>query len=133
MNFAFRQEKPEWDCVWPDYEQAISDKSGKTEELDEEVRTKVLVFIVLFCFFYLFSFTDSLLIIPQNEPPNWEESWKLSGMETNLEDNSDEDTLPVAINEFFMPGWSDSRQLAAPPEEPGSTWSICWSYKQQMR
>lgn len=48
MNFAFRQEKPEWDCVWPDYEEPISDKSEKTEELEEEVRTNVLLFIGLF-------------------------------------------------------------------------------------
>lgn len=54
MNFAFRQEKPEWDCVWPDYEQPISDKSDKTEDLEEEVRTKIFVFIVFF-FFYHFS------------------------------------------------------------------------------
>lgn len=130
MNFAFRQEKPEWDCVWPDYEQPISDKSDKTEELEEEVRTKVLVFIV---FFYLLADTDSLVIITQNESPTWEDSWKLSGMEPNLEDTSDEDTLPVEINEFFMPGWSDSWQLAAPPEEHRKIWSICLSYRQQMR
>lgn len=39
MNFAFRQEKPEWDCVWPDYQPPISDKWDKTEELEDEVRT----------------------------------------------------------------------------------------------
>lgn len=47
MNFAFRQEKPEWDRVWPDYQQPVSDKSDKREELEEEVKSKVLALMVL--------------------------------------------------------------------------------------
>lgn len=40
MNFAFRQEKPEWDCGWPDYRQPVSDKRDKAGELEEEVRSE---------------------------------------------------------------------------------------------
>ncbi|XP_056875441.1 uncharacterized protein LOC130517527 [Takifugu flavidus] len=105
MNFAFRQEKPKWDCGWPEYEQPITNKSDKVEELEEE-----------------------------NEPSNWEDSWKLSGVESNLDDSKDE--AIVEINEVFMPGWSDSWQLASSPveeEEHHKKWSICWSFRQQMR
>lgn len=131
MNFAFRQEKPEWDRVWPDYEQPIRDKSDKTEELEEEVRTKVLALNVFSVTFL--ADTDSLVIIMQKEPPTWEHSWKLSGVEPKLEGSSDEDTVPVGLNQFFMPGWCDSWQLTAPPEEHRKIWSICWSFRQQMR
>lgn len=128
MNFAFRQEKPKWDCGWPEYEQPISNKSDKVEELEEEVRaTFILISTSL-------ADTDSFVIITQNEPSNWEDSWKLSGVEPNLDNSRDE--LIGEINEVFMPGWSDSWQLAPSPveeEEHHKNWSICWSFGQQMR
>lgn len=43
MNFAFRQQKPKWDCVWPDYEQTLSDKSEKVQQLEEEVGTSTII------------------------------------------------------------------------------------------
>lgn len=69
----------------------------------------------------------------QKEAPTWEHSWKLSGVEPELEDTSDEDSFPVGLSEFFMPGWRDSWQFAAPPEEHREIWSTCWSFGQQMR
>lgn len=134
MNFAFRQEKPKWDGVWPDYEQTISNKSGKIEELEEEVRrtfSRVSYFVS----------RHSFVVIAQEEPSNWEDSWKLSGVELDLEDTTVADVLPSAeataeINEVFMPGWSNSWQLAASPgeaEEQHRNWSVCWSFRQQMR
>lgn len=134
MNFAFRQEKPKWDGVWPDYEQPISNKSEKIEEFEEEVRTT-------FSRFSFFFGRHSFVIIAQDEPSNWEDSWKLSGVELDLGDATVADMLPSAeataeINEVFMPGWSDSWQLAAFPveaEKQHNNWSICWSFRQQMR
>lgn len=138
MNFAFRQEKPKWDGVWPDYELTISNKSGKIEELEEEVRTSLRTTFLRFSYFFS---RRSFVIIAQEEPPNWEDSWKLSGVELDLEDAALADMLPSAeapaeINEVFMPGWSDSWQLAASSveaEEQHRNWSICWSLRQQMR
>lgn len=42
MNFAFRQQKPKWDCVWPDYEQSVSDKHDIVQQLEEEVSSVTL-------------------------------------------------------------------------------------------
>lgn len=128
MNFAFRQEKPKWDCGWPEYEQPTTNKSDKVEELEEEVRATFLLFSTSL------ADTDSFVIITQNEPSDWEDSWKLSGVESNLDDSKDE--AIVEINEVFMPGWSDSWQFASSPveeEEHHKKWSICWSFRQQMR
>lgn len=128
MNFAFRQEKPKWDCGWLAYEQPLTNKSDKAEELEEEVRATFLSFSTSL------ADTHSLFVITQNESSNWEDSWKLSGVESALEASRDE--VRVEINKVFMPGWSDSWQLAASPveeEEHRKNWSICCSFGQQMR
>nr|XP_019963316.1 PREDICTED: glutamic acid-rich protein-like [Paralichthys olivaceus] len=62
MNFVFRQQKPSWDRVWPDYPQPPSDKSEELEQFDE-----------------------------QDTPSDWEESWKLSGAELEAEDDEDDE------------------------------------------
>lgn len=51
MNFAFRQQKKEWDHIWPDYQQDLSNKSDKVQQLEEEVGTKILeiTILLLFC------------------------------------------------------------------------------------
>ncbi|KAM6975896.1 uncharacterized protein LKV04_015161 [Tautogolabrus adspersus] len=146
MNFPFRQYKPEWDVVWPDYEEELSDKTEDLQRLEEE-----------------------------EELADWEESWKLSEAkfeteyltedeetefesdevtddesEYEYEDLTDDETLSESssgsdttimtmtrINEVFMPGWSDSWLIsAAPPmeaEERQKSWSSCWRYEQQFR
>lgn len=152
MNFAFRQQKPKWDCIWPDYEQSLSNKWDKVKELEEQVGTNVGVFPP-----YSFNFIDHIKmnliknachIIKQDEPWDWEDSWKLSGPELGPDDIIDDDTLSVnssvtestemmRINEVFLPGWSDSWLLAAPPleeeEEHHKNWSSSWGYRQQKR
>lgn len=50
MNFAFRQQKPEWDCIWPHHEQSISDKFDIVQQLEEEVSTAVALFSALVVF-----------------------------------------------------------------------------------
>lgn len=45
MNFAFRQQKPQWDCIWPDYEQSVRDKFDIVQQLEEEVS----IFVTLLC------------------------------------------------------------------------------------
>lgn len=80
-----------------------------------------------------------IVIIKQDEPSDWEDSWKLSGAELEPKDTTDDETLTVMmrINEVFLPGWSDSWLLAAPPleaeEEHHKNWRSCWGYRQQIR
>lgn len=125
MNFAFRQEKPKWDCVWPDYEQPVGNKSNKLEELEEEVRTiKHFLFTVV---------ADADSLSTQDEPSDWDDSWRVSDLEHLTLPVGSSAEATVEINEVFMPGWRDSWQLSAPPEEQHKRWSTCWSYRQQMR
>lgn len=152
MNFAFRQQKPKWDCIWSDYEQSLSNKWDKVQRLEEQVGTNVNVFPP-----HSFNFIDHVKIhliktvyhiIKQDEPWDWEDSWKLSGSELVPDDTTDDDTLSVnssitettemmRINEVFLPGWSDSWLLTATPleeeEEYHKNWSSCWGYRQQKR
>lgn len=89
-----------------------------------------------------------IVIIKQDEPSDWEDSWKLSGAELEPKDTTDDETLTVSssstettvmmrINEVFLPGWSDSWLLAAPPleaeKEHHKNWSSCWGYRQHIR
>lgn len=121
MNFAFRQEKPKWDGVWPDYQQPVSNKSNKLEELEEEVRaTKPFLFAVG---------ADADSLITQEEPPGWEDAWR--HLPPPVGSSSSE--APVEINQVFMPGWSNSWKLHAPPEEQLQIWTSCWASRQQTR
>ncbi|XP_026152461.1 myb-like protein X isoform X2 [Mastacembelus armatus] len=36
MNFAFRQQKQNWDCIWLDYQQILSNKFDKVQQLEEQ-------------------------------------------------------------------------------------------------
>lgn len=55
MNFAFRQQKQEWDCIWPDYEQSRSDHCESVLQLDEEVGTGIILISVLIYLFIFFA------------------------------------------------------------------------------
>lgn len=59
MNFAFRQQKQKWDRIWPDYEQDLSNKIDKVQQLEEQVGTK-MVFIFGFLFFHSFIFVSHI-------------------------------------------------------------------------
>ncbi|KAM9323049.1 uncharacterized protein KZ484_021133 [Pholidichthys leucotaenia] len=147
MNFPFRQQKKDWDHLWPDYQQNFSDKSERVQQLDEE---------------------DELF-----DWAGWEYSWKLFieefetedatdyGGESEIEDDTDyeeeyeteDDTLDdetLSTNSFCtetnvttriinicMPGWRKSWLLSAPPpeecEERQKSWNSCWGYNQQLR
>ena len=88
-----------------------------------------------------------VVIVKQDEPSDWEESWKLSGAELEPKDPTFDETLTVTssctetlmmrINDVFLPGWSNSWQLSAAPleedEERRKNWSSCWGYRQQIR
>lgn len=55
MNFAFRQQKRNWDCIWPDYQQNLSNKSDKVQQLEEQVGIKIITNVVFFFFFFVLS------------------------------------------------------------------------------
>jgi len=86
-----------------------------------------------------------VVIIDQDELSDWDDSWKLSGVEIETEDASDDETQTASsstkfmmrINDIVSPGWSKSWLLsAAPPEEYDErqrSWSSCWGYRQQIR
>lgn len=37
MNFAFRQQKQKWDRIWPEYQQNLTNKSDRLQQLEEQV------------------------------------------------------------------------------------------------
>ncbi|XP_058474049.1 SET nuclear proto-oncogene b [Solea solea] len=111
MNFVFRQQKQSWDCVWPEFQQSLSNTSDKLQELEDE---------------------DELI--------DWDESWKLSGADFQAKDGetlSSISTVEAGIVDFCQPGWSNSWLLsAAPPdeeEERQKSWTSCWRFRQQIR
>lgn len=53
MNFAFRQQKPDWDHIWPDYQLTLSNKFDKVQQLEEQVGIDVITIIVFMLFFAL--------------------------------------------------------------------------------
>lgn len=59
MNFAFRQQKQKWDRIWPDYEQDLSNKCDKVQQLEEQVGTNIIQ-IFVFLFFHSFNFVDHI-------------------------------------------------------------------------
>lgn len=81
------------------------------------------------------------VIVKQDEPSDWEESWKLSGAELEPEDDETQTSTSSAartrMNEVFRPGWSSSWLLSAAPldedEERRKNWRSCWGYGQQIR
>lgn len=89
-----------------------------------------------------------VVMVKQEEPSDWEDSWKLSGAELEPKDttedetptagsSSTETTVMMRLNEVFLPGWSDSWLLSAAPleeeEERHKNWKSCWAYRQQIR
>lgn len=89
-----------------------------------------------------------VVIVKQDKPFDWEDSWKLSGAELETKDTTDDETLTASsfstetalmmrINDVFLPGWRDSWLLSAAPleeeEEHHMNWSSCWGYRQQIR
>lgn len=89
-----------------------------------------------------------VVIVKQDKPSDWEDSWKLSGAETK--DTTDDETLTTSsfntettlmlrINDVFLTEWSDSWLLSAAPlkeeeeEERHKNWSSCWGYRQRIR
>nr|XP_043868873.1 teratocarcinoma-derived growth factor 1 [Solea senegalensis] len=111
MNFVFRQQKQSWDCVWPEFQQSLSNTSDKLQELEDE-----------------------------DELTDWDESWKLSGADFQAKDGetlSSISTVEAGIVDFCQPGWSNSWLLsAAPPdeeEERQKSWTSCWRFRQQIR
>ncbi|XP_034403207.1 nestin-like [Cyclopterus lumpus] len=107
MNFAFRQQKKDWDHIWPDYQYNLSNKLDKVEQLEE-----------------------------QEKPSDWEDSWKTSGAD-NEKPTGSETTVMTRINDVMMPAWTDSWLLSAAPleeeEERLKSWSSCWAFRQQTR
>ncbi len=53
MNFAFRQQKQNWDRIWPDYQLDISSKFDKVQQLEEQVGINIITIIVFMLFFGL--------------------------------------------------------------------------------
>lgn len=47
MNFAFRQEKKNWDRIWPEYQQICSNKFDQVQQLEEQVG--IGIFLPLKC------------------------------------------------------------------------------------
>lgn len=53
MNFAFRQQKQDWDRIWPDYQLTLSNKFDEIQQLEEQVRINIITIIVFMLFFAL--------------------------------------------------------------------------------
>ncbi|XP_061603658.1 midasin-like [Phyllopteryx taeniolatus] len=110
MNFAFRQQKQKWDCEWPAFQQSFKNKCDKVQRLLE-----------------------------QDEPPGWEDSWRLLKPAVIPEDCTlFELTVEIMkIDDVFLPGWNKSWLVSAPPlekkEAPENIWSSCWHYRLQLR
>lgn len=60
MNFAFRQQKQKWDRIWPDYEQNLSNKCDKVQQLEEQVGTNTIIILVFLFFFHSFNFVGHI-------------------------------------------------------------------------
>ncbi|KAA8584709.1 hypothetical protein FQN60_008494 [Etheostoma spectabile] len=119
INFAFRQQQKYWDRIWPDFQQNPSNKFDKVHQLEE-----------------------------QDEPSDWEDSWKLSEAELEPKDTTEyeaptagssgtDTTVMMRLNEVILPGWRDSWLLSAAPleeeEERHKNWNSCWGFRQQIR
>ncbi|XP_029372252.1 myb-like protein X [Echeneis naucrates] len=119
MNFAFRQQKKDWDCNWPNYPKSCHDKSDELRHLEQ-----------------------------QDRPSGWEESWKQSGAELTAKNATDDkgrtrsflgtDIKVIArIIDVFLPDWNNSWLLsgAAPQKEKEheKNWFSCWGFRQQIR
>ncbi|XP_078145052.1 uncharacterized protein LOC144542384 [Centroberyx gerrardi] len=117
MIFVLRQQKPDWDRVWPDHQQNPSDKMYQLRHLEE-----------------------------QSKPSGWEDSWKSSSAELKPRDSTDDRTAAVKtcsadtevkISAVFLPGWSESWLLAAAPledqEELHRNWCSSCGYWQEIR
>lgn len=46
INFAFRQQKKNWDRIWPDYQQNFINKSDKLQQLEEQVGITIITLFV---------------------------------------------------------------------------------------
>lgn len=62
MNFAFRQLKQNWDCIWPDYQQNLSNKFDKVQQLEEQVGINIITSIA-----FLLVFAISTLLFTQKQ------------------------------------------------------------------
>ena len=47
MNFVFGQRKENWDCIWPDYQQSVRDKSDEVQQLEDQVGINIITIIVV--------------------------------------------------------------------------------------
>lgn len=72
MNFVFRQQKQNWDCIWPDYQQNRTDKFDELQQLAEQVGISVITVTVtvscfvffVFCSFNFICHIEATLEIP---------------------------------------------------------------------
>lgn len=75
------------------------------------------------------------VIINQDEPLDWEDSWKLSEAELESEDATYQTTSRII--DVFSPGWSNSWLFSAAPlnegEERQKNWCCSCGYWQQIR
>ncbi|XP_019745954.1 cingulin-like [Hippocampus comes] len=110
MNFAFRQEKQEWDGEWPAFQQHFSNKVDHVRQLLE-----------------------------QDEPPGWEDSWRLSKATVRAEDCTWFELMfeTVKLNDVLLPGWNKSWLISAAvreeEEDHEKIWSSCWPFRLQLR
>lgn len=88
MNFAFRQQKLQWDCIWSNYEQSVSDKFDIVQQLEEEVSTDItLQRLDCVCSF----FVPLYFVYLQEELFGWENSWQLSDADFEAQEDDDND------------------------------------------
>ncbi|XP_029941435.1 uncharacterized protein LOC115383395 [Salarias fasciatus] len=104
MNFPFRQQKKDWDCVWPEYQPVLSDKSVELEQLEE-----------------------------QDELEDWDDSWMLSEeTETEADDETPAGINEVCVPGWSR-AWRASAAPPQDREEREHSWSHSWSLSQQLR
>ncbi|XP_061732855.1 glutamic acid-rich protein-like isoform X2 [Nerophis ophidion] len=109
MNFAFRQQKEEWDHVWADFQQKSHSILSEAHELLE-----------------------------QDEPCGWTDSWRLSKPPVPTEECTLAELTAemMKIHEVFLPGWDQSWLISEirlqEKQEYEKSWG-CWSYRQQIR
>ncbi|XP_077354376.1 uncharacterized protein LOC144002759 [Festucalex cinctus] len=109
MNFAFRQQKQKWDCEWPAFQQSFT-KFDQVQQLLE-----------------------------QDEPPGWEDSWRLSKPPVRTEDCTlFELTVEIMkINDVLLMGWNKSWLISETTleeeEDHEKIWSSCWLFRFQLR
>lgn len=53
INFAFRQQQKYWDRIWPDFQQNLSNKFDKVQQLEEQVGINMKTILVLLLSFAL--------------------------------------------------------------------------------